>query len=473
MRELTRKQLLAGAAVTAVGASGIYELADRLGGSPQRAAGVPPRAGELEQHLLHGVRVVVDNEAEILVPPLHHAIVTARVRPELRADLRAAQHAFESSLRELDAAFPATPAGLGVTVAWGLPYFGRLGSDLVEAHLPLDRRASKAKRKPTAALLPAVRFPSDAPEVVLEENDVAVLLRSDSLEHIATAQQTLFDRHGDLFALTSIRRGFAGGGFDGGIGLPKQLALAAGVEGADLIPDGAELFLGFTSTQKANLGPSRIANLETLGYADLLSGYFTGGTAMHLSHIREDLAAWYLNFDYGQRVATTFRPGLDVRHGTQTIPQGPHAVATKAHVALEFHRSGVIGHSAAIQTASRLLGDVVGADGTVYPRGTAIPQRADFNTLDDPFFWSAHPVRDGVSGQAAAGVHFVVFNPTSDDFHRNRLAMDGHLPDGTILPVVQRSEGQGFNAVLRTTHRQNYLVPPRAHRSFPLVELLS
>jgi hypothetical protein len=147
-------------------------------------------------------------------------------------------------------------------------------------------------------------------------------------------------------------------------------------------------------------------------------------------------------------------------------------VATKAHVALEFHRSGVMGHSASIQTTSRLLGDVVADDGTVYKRGTAIPQRADFNTLDNPFFFSADPARDGMDERPAAGVHFVVFNPTSDDFHRNRLAMDGHLPDGTVLPVAQRSEGQGFNAVLRTTHRQNYLVPPRAHRSFPLVELL-
>jgi hypothetical protein len=29
-----------------------------------------------------------------------------------------------------------------------------------------------------------------------------------------------------------------------------------------------------------------------------------------------------------------------------------------------------------------------------------------------------------------------------------------------------------MNSVLRTTHRQNFLVPPRKHRSFPLAELL-
>jgi hypothetical protein len=54
--------------------------------------------------------------------------------------------------------------------------------------------------------------------------------------------------------------------------------------------------------------------------------------------------------------------------------------------------------------------------------------------------------------------------------------MDGVLPDGTKLttkdgkPIDPRSAG--INAALTTTHRQNYLIPPRAHRSFPLVELL-
>ena len=72
----------------------------------------------------------------------------------------------------------------------------------------------------------------------------------------------------------------------------------------------------------------------------------------------------------------------------------------------------------------------MGADGTLYRKGTAVPQRVDFNTLDNPFFWSARPKADAWAREPSAGVHFVVFNPTSDDFHRNRLAMDGVLPDG-------------------------------------------
>jgi hypothetical protein len=287
-----------------------------------------------------------------------------------------------------------------------------------------------------------------------------VLLRSDSLDTIAAAVKALFDDLGVL-AKTTVRRGFAGGG------LPSKLAIAAGVPGADLIPPEAELFLGFTSTLRENLGPSRIANLETLGLARIPAGYFTHGTHMHLSHIHENLEAWYVNSSHDDRVHTTFRPGLDVPAGTLTVPQGRAEVSTAADVRRSYRAHGAIGHSGALQTASRLERRRVGPDGTVYAAGTAIPQRADFNTLDNPFAWSA----DG-SGSAdpAAGVHFVVFNPTSDDFHRVRNAMDGVLPDGTTLQFEPRAEGQGFNSILRTTRRQNFLVPPRAHRSFPLSE---
>ena len=126
-----------------------------------------------------------------------------------------------------------------------------------------------------------------------------------------------------------------------------------------------------------------------------------------------------------------------------------------------------ISHSASLQTTSRLLKDVVGPDGIRYPKGSAIPVRADFNTLDNPFYWSENRTE---IGSPAAGLHFVVFNPSSDDFRRNREAMDWMLP-GKKLNFPPRDRDQGFNSILRTTHRQNFLVPPRRHRSFPLAEL--
>jgi hypothetical protein len=449
---LTRKQLLAGAGATTLAAAGVYELAERLGRAPAR----PQVASRpLEQHLLGGLQVVVDNHVEVLVPPLHHELVTLTLAVGAgRSDLRDAQATLEKALAAVDAEFAPTPAGVGVTVGWGLPYFRTHVGAVSAARLPLDRRASHAASRPVAVLLDAIRFPSDPPEVLLEQNDAVLLLRSDHPAHIRSAHEQLVDRL-ELWQPTSIRRGFVGGGFDGGPSLPRQLATAAGVPGAELIPERAELFLGFTSTQKASLGPGRIANIEALGYSDGgPGGYFRHGTTMHVSHIFEDLESWYLTFDH-----------------TLTVAEAAANMGTIAGNLRDARRTSRIGHSPAIQVTSRLQADVVGADGTVYTKGTAVPQRADFNTLDNPFAWSAHPDRDQLVADARAGLHFVVFSPTSDDFHRNRLAMDGVLPDGRRMPLGPRDPGQGFNSVLTTTHRQSFLVPPRSHRSLPLAEL--
>ena len=458
---LDRRRFLGAAAAGALGGAGLYELVDRLTAAPARPAAARIGARPPEQHVLDDLAVIRQGGVEVIVPPLHHAVVTGTVKA---GNLRTARRDLEAALQELESRYEQTPRGLGITVAWGLPYFRRHVSHAADRHLPFDRRAQKA------ALLDARRFPSDPESTILESNDVAVLLRSDRLAHVQDAEKTLFD-HLDVFERTSIRRGFVGGGFDGGPGLPKQMATAAGVSGGDLIPDGSELFLGFTSTQKDGLGPRLIANHETLGYVDLRGGYFHGGTHMHLSHIAEDLEAWYLNFESQERVDTVFRPGLHVRPGAQTVRQAPQDVSTERQVARTYASTGRFGHSASIQPTSRLPHDVVGADGTVYPKGTAVPQRADFNTLDNPFAWTADARRDSFSTQPQAGVHFVVFNPSSDDFHRNRMAMDGVMPDGTKLPLPPNARGQGINSILKTTHRQNFLVPPRRHRSFPLAEL--
>ena len=467
---LTRKQFVGGAAVSVLAAGGVYKLVDEITAPPTRTA-----IGSLqpEQHLLDGVRVLRDNGTEVLVPPLHHEVVTATLRVgERPAELREAREELENALQGLATSFDPTPSGLGVTVAWGNPYFERFVPAQAERHLPVDRRATAARGEPVRVLEDAIRFPSDPDSTRLETNDLAVVLRSDSLGHIAVGATALFEGLADLFRVTSIRKGFVGGGFEGELGLPKQMALAAGIQGAELIPDGAQLFLGFTSTQKAGLGPSKIANLETLGYADLgPSGYFVQGTHLHLSHLFEDIAAWYQVFDFQERVDTTFRPGLDVPRETQTVAQGVREAQTEEHVVRDFERHRRIGHAGSVQTASRLDRDVLGPDGTRYPKGTAVPQRADFNTLDNPFFWSADPTRDAFLEEPAAGLHFVVFNPTSDDFRRTRLAMDGVMPGGPRLGFETGSLGPGFNSVLTTTHRQNFLVPPRVHRSFPLSEL--
>ena len=469
--ELTRRQLIAAAAANAAGvasAAGVYELLDRLADSPERPLG---RSFAPEQHVLDGLVTVEDDGVEVVVPPLHHHMVTGKLTVARDPDaLRSAQRELERALRRIDERYEPTPRGLGLTVGWGLPYFRRYVPEQADRHLPVDVRASRVAGRRIRAVTDAIRFPSDPSDLLLEQNDIVLLARSDERAVVEAAAKDVLEL--ELFRPTSVRKGFAGGGFEGRRSLPKRMALAAGVPGAELIPETAELFLGFTSTQRDALGPRKIVNFETLGYTNAGGGYFEGGTHMALSHIFEDLEAWYLNFDFRERVETVFRPGLDVRPGTQTVPQGPGEISSTPAVVREFERSRRIGHSGSIQTTSRLQSDVVGPDGTRYAKGTAVPNRADFNTLDNPFFWTADPERDRWSDTPAAGLHFAVFNPTSDDFNRNRLAMDGVLPDGTRLPFPPRDRGQGLNSVLRTTHRQNFLVPPRRHRSFPLAELL-
>jgi len=437
--------------------------------------GAPP----LEQHVVPGLRITTDNGVEIVVPPLYHEIVTARLTPEAGRSLSAAQDELRLALHEIEEGHVVGPSGLLVTVAWGTSYFRRHLPRLRDGrrfpdYLPVDHEASRRLRRRVPALVGAIRFPSDPETTVLERNDLVVLIRSDVRSHVTTARERLLARMHGIVEPTSFRSGFVGAG------LPKRFATAAGVPGADAIPDDAQLFLGFTSTQRSALGPTRIANFETLrGVTDQWpGGYFRHGTVMHLSHVFEDLDAWYADRDYLFRVWAAFRPGLTPPEGTQTLAENDSVVQTEADVIEGFANQGIVGHSASLQPVSRLSSETVDNYGERYAAGTALVQRADFNTLENPFGWTADKRADGWEAGPAAGLHFVSFTATASIFERVRSAMDGHYPNGETIRggaqgavLASRDPELGFNSILRTTHRQNFLVPPRARRSFPLAEL--
>jgi len=114
---LTRRELLAGAAASAVAGGAIYELVDRLGRTPSRAsaASFPP-----EQHVLESVRVIRDDGIEVVVPPLHHRIVTARLHVDGdRPSLVSAQEELRRTLASIEDGLEPTPAGLRGTGAGG------------------------------------------------------------------------------------------------------------------------------------------------------------------------------------------------------------------------------------------------------------------------------------------------------------------------------------------------------------------
>ena len=358
----SRRRFLQGAAGT-IGVLGaslaapgfFYEMADAIAAPPIRPKAAPKTPLQ-EQYLLRGHpghqcrRLGLAEQARVRCDPCaaparsrHHGGAERLGEPQRRYRRRK-QH-LESVLVDLETRFAPTPAGVGITIAWGLPYFRRFIPSLGKAseffaagtrfpaYLPIDLATSKAKGESVYALQDARTFPSDTPPpgfgpVRLEQNDVAVLLRSDSLANITSATNALFgsgsNQAGSLFKVTSVRQGFAGGGFYGDQGLPSKLALAAGIPGAASIPRQSPLFMGFTSTLVSNMGPDVIANLETLpGLTDQWpNGYFKQGTTMHLSHLYEDLETWYKKSfpSYEQQVAAMQYPGVISKAGDLRTP---------------------------------------------------------------------------------------------------------------------------------------------------------
>jgi len=168
------------------------------------------------------------------------------------------------------------------------------------------------------------------------------------------------------------------------------LALAAGIAGASAIPDDAQLMMGFTSTQVGALAPGRLVNFETMpGVTNQWpSGYFAGGTTMHLSHLFEDLNFWYGSFTPSARTSRMFSPRTHAAPETVTIPNGANDVSSMQQL-LDDATSGTLGHNATLQQANRLGAATIDNYGTSYVAGTPISLRGDFNTLDNPFFWSS------------------------------------------------------------------------------------
>lgn len=482
---LTRRSFLRRSTVvagSAIASRGIYDV---LAGfdAPARAATTAAKQRREEQYLVDGLDVVLDSGVPVIVPPVYTDVITARLAPDrwTPGALRAAQRRLSAALAAVERPHPKTAAGLTVVVAWGLPYFRRYVAGPWSPNAPVDLALDAAGRvgADRLAVLDAIRFPSDPADVHLENNDVAFKLRSDDQRILAAVEAQLFDDVGgpgyvsDLFEVTSKRIGYLGRGF-GTTSAGKALAVAAGVPGASSIPDRSQLMMGFTSSQADALGPDNIVSFETLpGVTNQFpSGYFARGCAMHLSHLTLDLERWY-GKSYAERVAQMHSPRVaPPTDGTVTIRNGPGEVSSLDDVKGDAAR-GVLGHTAALQTVTRLATDVTDNYGRFRRKGTAVPVREDFNTLDNPFSWyrdSSGNVVQPVANQP--GLHFAVFVPTSDRFHRARLAMDGVLPDGTDVRPSLPPEQVGINAMMRATHRQNFLVPPRAHRAFPLAELL-
>jgi hypothetical protein len=368
----------------AIGARGAYELLEKYGvtrTAPAAAAGATVRRLQ-EQYLIQQIEAVLDNGVTCAIPPLHNDVITAKLKTTRTwntSALKAAQTRLENALSTVESPYPDTAAGLTIVVGWGLPFIRTFLPATLQARLPVDVALSKQTGSTRYAVLDAVKFPSDPDPVLLEDNHVMFKFRSDSPDILRKVETALFDDTsnkayvGDLFDLTSKRIGFLGRGF-GTTSVGKTLAVAAGVPGAEQIPDNAQLMLGFTSTQTAALGPGNIVSFETLpGVTDQWpNGYFAAGCAMHLSHLYEDLSAWYTS-PYASRVNRMFSPHTPVptNQSTVTLPNGPADVTSRTQLDQDAS-GGTLGHNETLQQATRLAANITDNYGQTRPAGTAV-----------------------------------------------------------------------------------------------------
>jgi hypothetical protein len=232
------------------------------------------------------------------------------------------------------------------------------------------------------------------------------------------------------------------------------------------------MWMGFLDQQVNGSGPAAICTFVGNHSARLTTAkpgdYFDNGSIQHLSHVIEDLAQFYAQpagayagESYIDRVQYVFRsnPIPSAGHGNQlSIGGGPAYLdnlfrgagdaEANAQGQNTFNNERRMGHLCGLQRSSRA------AD------GTAMHIRMDgpgFDSMDVP------------GGGDEPKLQFTIFVPTAEFFRAmraNQASLD--LVEKYNVPATSN----GVERFITTTRRQNFLVPPRRHRSFPLVELL-
>ena len=296
-------------------------------------------------------------------------------------------------------------------VGYGLPYFRRLPAGLVALYMP--RLLPHSNR---FVLEEAVPSPSDA-AVRVERNDILFTLRADDPAALADALHWLAGS--DLLAgrrtpspcLDAGLRLTSARAMFVQMGLPRKIAVNRRLPYASMIHPRSPMWMGFADQHpEPGTSPLTVTFQGSPGTRLTTASagdYFDNGAIQHLSHDILDLHRFYDDAAFTERIQRVFR------------------------------------HASTLRRAART------AD------GRRLHQRVDgpgFDGMDVP------------GGVPAPKLQFSVFVPTADVFARMRR--DQAMPDGPDGP-----RDTGLDQFIAATRRQNFLVPPRRHRAFPLLEL--
>jgi hypothetical protein len=290
-------------------------------------------------------------------------------------------------------------------------------------------------------------------------------------------------------------------------GLPRQMANSNGFEYAPRINPNSPMWMGFLDQQTDSSGPAAITTFAGNASAHLTNAragdYLGLGSVVHLSHDIEDLFQFYATpnqdsrhpdgEDAPERLMYMFRANqvgtndglpapfnatdpftnggcpafvinkfagtndtfLDAQDaGGLYNPASPPATQqTQTNTGL-----GRIGHEQALQRSSRA------AD------GTPLHIRVDgpgLSSLDVPAFTTFPGGTTVAAGSMQPKLEFAAFVPTAETFRqmRNNVAAQDLQVQFKIDP-----DDNGLERFITATRRQNFLIPPRPVRSFPLIE---
>ena len=504
-------------------------LFEELAVTPVRPAFAAPAFPDIQFDngaFVHGPATFNDGAGNVVAQfgVTYTLLVPARLT---RNPTRADQTTLANALATVEATFPASPSGVLITsLSYGLPYFNRLPASLVASRMP--RLTSNTSR---FVLEESPAFPTDAGQpgitkdrftnrVAIESNDVLFELRSDVLGNLVdvsawvAGSNSLNGRNvaspafNGLFSFQTPRLQFVQPG------LPRKVADAAFSNISNQLyeyhtrinPD-SSMTMGFVDQQtNASAPPSDIIFASTGAGAGLTTAkagdYFDNGAIAHFSHDIEDLYQFYAtpNQDsrhpdgepFTERVMYMFRAnqlgtsnGLpasgnsdqftngggpafinnvfqgnnSVTHeaNAKTTPFGPAPNNTQDNTFTGLPR---IGHIAGLQRFGRTSS------------GKPLHIRNDgpgFDSMDVGAFQLFPGGPQVGSGTNQFKLQFLVFVPTAELFRQMRVgvaAQDLQAPNGKVA-----DDDNGLERFITATRRQNFLVPPRRHRSFPLLEL--
>lgn len=408
--KLTRRRLLAGAAVAAGGAATGIAI-DRALQTVQSPAPVtlgPQPAGLPARQHAWDATLKRDEYGNAIAPRSARLLFFDVVGSPTGAHARV----LEAALRTLERRFAWGPSGLLFAVGWGPSYF--------------RRGLSMASPIPTAKGLSDFELPS------IDNYDVCVHLACDDERRLAEVQAALergarlSGADGPLDVSSALRARESRTGFVGE-GLPAAHQHVNGIPSGNPVSAKAPLFMGFKSGLRHNQAGEDDVTIANEAFA--------GGTTMQVSYMQLRLESWYEQLDERERVARMYAPQV-------TPAQAAHfttdAASDPDRIAQAITRYGVIGHSQATARARR--------------NDKPLILRRDFNTVDG----------------GEAGLHFVSIQRTIEDFIATRTAMNAahaQLQNPSITDTVNN----GVNEFIFVLKRGNYIVPSREMRSFPLL----